>query len=85
MNFVVGSVTTYKGKPPSFNVINVDPETLLPIDFETHTFDLDYANKFDFPIWSLKYNYRDHFNLNDLSPQSFFNLRRRSCKIIQKQ
>ena len=47
---------------------------MLPIDFETHTFDLDYANKFDIPIWGLKYNYRDHFNLNDLSPQSFFNL-----------
>jgi hypothetical protein len=50
VNFIVGSVTTYKGKPPSFNIIYVDPETLLPIDFETHTFDLDYANKFDIPL-----------------------------------
>jgi hypothetical protein len=44
MNFIVGSATTYKGKPPSFNVMYVDPETMLPIDFETHTFDLEHAN-----------------------------------------
>jgi hypothetical protein len=27
----------------------VDPETMLPIDFETHVFDLDNANKYDKP------------------------------------
>lgn len=58
MNFIVGSATTYKGKPPSFNVMYVDPETKLPIDFETHTFDLDHANRYDQPKWDLKYNYR---------------------------
>jgi hypothetical protein len=36
----------------------VDRDTMLPIDFETHAFDLEYANKYDQPKWDLKYNYR---------------------------
>jgi hypothetical protein len=44
MNFIIGSATTYQGKPPSFNVIYLDPDTMLPIDFETYAFDLDHAN-----------------------------------------
>lgn len=74
MNFIVGSVTTYKGKPPSFNVMYVDPDTMLPIDFETHIFDLDHANQYDEPKWELKYDYRQHYDLPDLSPKSFFAL-----------
>ena len=71
VNFIVGSMTTYKGKPPVFNVMHVDPETMLPVDFETHVFDLVKANADDVPEWHLKYNYRDFFQLKDLSPQSF--------------
>jgi len=72
MNFIVGSVTTYQGKPPSFNVVYLDAETMLPIDYETHVFDLEHANKFDEPKWDLKYNYRTEFGIKDLSPASFF-------------
>jgi len=73
MNFIVGSVTTYKGKPPSFNVVYLDAETMLPIDYETHTFDLEHANKYDEPKWDLKFNYRDEYGLKDLSPSTFYN------------
>jgi len=72
MNFIVGSVTTYQGKPPSFNVVYLDAETMLPIDYETHVFDLEHANKFDEPKWDLKYNYRTEYGIKDLSPASFF-------------
>ena len=44
MNFIVGSATTFHGKPQSFNVIYVDPVTVLPVNFETHAFDLNHAN-----------------------------------------
>ena len=57
-NFIVGSATTFKGIAPSFSVIKLDPETMVPLDYETHVFDLDHANKFDEPIWNLKYDYR---------------------------
>jgi hypothetical protein len=72
MNFIVSSATTYQGKPPSFNVIYLDPETMLPVDYEAYALDLDHANDHDETIWSRKNNYRDYFHLQDLSPQSFY-------------
>lgn len=71
MNYIIGSATTYLGKPPSFNVIELDPVTMLPVYFETYAFDLVHANKYDDPKWDLKYNYTETYNLPDLSPQSF--------------
>ena len=82
MNFIVGSATTYQGKPQSFNVIYVDPVTVLPTNFETHAFDLEYANQHDEPKWDLKYNYIDEYNLPDMSPQSFMD---HSNKIYQDE
>jgi hypothetical protein len=75
MNYLVSSVTTYQGKHPSINVIYLDPDTMLPVDYETHYMDLDKANKLpddEKPVWEKKYNYRDYFNLKDLSPKSYF-------------
>ena len=45
---------------------------MLPVDLETYAFDLEHANKYDEPIWNLKYNYIDTYNLKDLSPNSFY-------------
>ncbi len=72
MNFIVGSGTTFKFKPPSFNVIYLHPDSLVPIDFETYKFNLDEANKGDTPTWSKIYDYRKTYDLPDLSPSSFF-------------
>jgi hypothetical protein len=44
MNFIVVSVTSYSWKEPNFNVIHLDPETMLPLDYENYVFDLDHAN-----------------------------------------
>lgn len=68
MTYVVGSATTYQGKPPSFAVMSVDPDTMLPVDYQVYAFDLDRANQKDEPSWSLKYDYRELYNLTDLSP-----------------
>ena len=73
MTYVVGSATTYQGKPPSFSVMYVDPETMLPVDYEVYAFDLERANEKDEPTWAKKYNYREFFELQDLSPQSWYN------------
>ena len=48
MNYIVGSVTSYIGivddeyfgKLPIFDIMYVDPDTLLPIDLEMSSFDL---------------------------------------------
>jgi hypothetical protein len=70
-NFILGSGTTYTGKPPSFNIAYLDPVTLIPVQFETIAFDLEHANKFDEPKWDLVIDYVKEYNLPDLSPQSF--------------
>jgi hypothetical protein len=81
MNFIVSSVTTYQGKPPSFNVIYLDPTPTPCFQLTTsHTrvirvayaLDLDHANEHDETIWERKFNYRETYNLKDLSPQSFY-------------
>ena len=51
MNFIVGSATTFRGKPPSFNIVYVDPTTMLPVDYETYKFNLDEANAGQEPNW----------------------------------
>ena len=70
LNFIVGSGTTFMGKPPSFSVLYIDPVTMLPINFETYAFDLFHANQYDDPRWKLMWNYLDTYDLPDLSPQS---------------
>lgn len=75
MNYIVSSATTYQGKHPSMNIIYLDPETMLPVDYETHYMDLTESNKLadnEKPVWKQKYNYRDYFHLEDLSPKSFW-------------
>ena len=72
MNFIVGSATTFTAKRQSFNVVYVDPVTMLPVEFLTYAFDLDYANKYDEPKWYLEFNYTRDYEMPDLSPKSFF-------------
>ena len=78
MNFIVGSAVPYIlpddiGKDPTFQVAYLDPDTLLPLDVETFTFDLQKANKQPDgkPEWYKAYSMKQAYNLKDLSPQSF--------------
>jgi len=57
-SLVAGSVTTYQGKPPNFDVIAIDPVSMLPINIETEVFNLEYANKYDVPKWYVGYNWK---------------------------
>ena len=68
LNFIVGSGTTFEGKPPMFSVITADSDTLLPLNFETHALDLVHANKYDEPKWDIQYNWLDEYNIPDMSP-----------------
>lgn len=74
MNFIVGSVTTFKGKPPSFDIMYLDPDTMLPVELETYAFDLDTANKNGTTNWNLYIDHRKEYNLPDMSPASYLNL-----------
>eukprot|EP00356_Strombidium_inclinatum_P002021 CAMPEP_0170479920 /NCGR_PEP_ID=MMETSP0208-20121228/958_1 /TAXON_ID=197538 /ORGANISM="Strombidium inclinatum, Strain S3" /LENGTH=501 /DNA_ID=CAMNT_0010752381 /DNA_START=547 /DNA_END=2052 /DNA_ORIENTATION=- len=71
MSFIVPSGTTFRGKPPGFNVLYLDPDTMIPLDLETWAFDLDHANQYDEPRWEKLYDYKEDLDLEDLSPDSF--------------
>ena len=75
MNFIVGSTTPYHPEKlsPSFQVMYMDPDTLLPVDLDTYYFDIEYANQHNKPQWKLLFSARDYFGLPDLSPASFHN------------
>lgn len=73
-NFIVGSSTPVEKKEPSFSVMHLDPDTMLPVEIQTFAFDLLHANANDDPKWRLKYNISETYNMPDLSPQSFFDV-----------
>lgn len=74
MNFIVGSATTFLGKPPMFDVIYLDPDTMLPVELETYIFNLEYANRLDEPRYELYIDYKKDYGLEDLSPASFMKM-----------
>jgi hypothetical protein len=46
---------------------------MLPIDYESYALDLEKSNIEDRPIWYKKYDYREYYKFDNLSPNSFFN------------
>lgn len=44
INYVGGSVGTYTGRNPSFAVIELDAEFMIPLNFKTYYLDLVKAN-----------------------------------------
>jgi len=70
-NHVSPSITTFVDQNPSFRVIILDEETLLPIEIQTYTMYLDKANKNDKDAkFVLDHEYTKQFGLKDLSPSS---------------
>ena len=67
-NVTITGITTFQGNAPSFDVMYLDPETMLPVDLETYVFDLETANKNDKLSWNLFHDNRKDYNLTSLSP-----------------
>ena len=51
--------------------MEMDPDTLIPVNLVTYSFDIKHANEFNEPKWDLDYDSKEAFNLPDLSPKSF--------------
>jgi len=73
MNYIIGSTTPWghSTKKPTFVVLEMDPDTLIPVNLNTYSFDIKHANKFNEPKWDLDYDFKEVYNLTDLSPKSF--------------
>ena len=71
MNFITGSLTTFTNKDPSFSVMALDQDLLIPLTHQTYSLNLNKTNQNNTPVWTLLHDYASMYNLEDLSPDSF--------------
>ena len=66
IQFVQGSLTPFndeKSKNPCIGLAYLSADSLLPIDYETYSFDLQDANEHNFANWQRTGDLRKDFNL----------------------
>lgn len=71
---VVGAVTTYAQGNPSFQVLDIDTETLLPTNKYTYYTDVEKLDETGNITWSMLHDYKETYSMNDMSPSSFKDL-----------
>lgn len=69
-NFWGSSVASFIGKNPSVRIVEVDKDTMLPIDWEVHYYDIANPEK----GWQKHYKYTEMYSLSDISPNSMLDL-----------
>ena len=77
MTSVGGSVTTYDFMNPSFMVIDMDADTLLPLNMYTYSTDVDKieeSNANGVPVWTQLHDYKESYSMADLRPSNFKDL-----------
>ena len=68
-----GSVTSWT-KNPGFRVLKFNNRTKRVEDFEEYFVDLQLANLYGSPDWTIEYSMKQAYGLDDLSPQSLLSL-----------
>lgn len=71
------SVTTLTDENPGFALIDVDKETLLPINWRIFAMDLEEANNEGKPVWRQMIDYSKDYDLGGVSPNSLYGLAER--------
>ena len=77
LNSIGGSLTSWDGLNPMVSVVDLDVETLLPLNIHVYSFDLANANTVGFPEWEHTFDYKQEYGLKDLSPVSMRELSQR--------
>lgn len=68
INFIAGSLTSYTDKNPSFTVVEIDEEYMVPVNFKTYYYSIDRANAENKITWELLHDFTSSYNLTDLRP-----------------
>lgn len=74
LNNVGPSVTPYRFMNPGFQVIDLDAQTMLPINIQTYYMDVNKANLEGTPTWEICDDYKADYGVTDLSPASMKDL-----------
>lgn len=51
--------------------MEMDPDTMIPVNLQSYSFDMKYANENDEAKWDLDHDFKEVYGLKDLSPKSF--------------
>ena len=70
VQYWASSLSTWYQVNPSFRVIEVDEETMLPVKMHTYSLDLQTEN----PTWKYDHEMTELYGMKDLSPSSFVDL-----------
>eukprot|EP00347_Sterkiella_histriomuscorum_P022876 403336826 len=73
VQYWASSVSTWYQVNPSFRMIEVDVETMLPVKMSTYSLNLTEDN----PTWNFDHEMTEHYDMKDLSPSSFVDLSNR--------
>lgn len=73
-SWVGGSVVSYQMLYPTFTVVELDKEEMIPLEIESYWFDIDESNKQNKPIWKHYHNFKQDYGLKDLSPAEMLRL-----------
>jgi Acid sphingomyelin phosphodiesterase C-terminal region len=63
-------LTTDTNKNPSFTVIEIDEEFMVPINFKTYYYDILKANRDGKITWELLHDFTHYYGLPDLRPDN---------------
>lgn len=74
LHTVAASTTTYELHNPSFKVLELDRDTLLPVNMYSHALDLDEANATGTATWREIHDYKTTYQMADLRPSNFKDL-----------
>lgn len=75
-DIISGSATTFENKNPSYWVITLDQETMLPIHIKTYYFNITYWNERpnEEATFTQLYDFAEEYGLEDLRPSNIAKL-----------
>jgi hypothetical protein len=68
INYICGSVTPESNYNPSFTLIEMDEEYMIPLNFKTYYLDLAETKSVGYPTWKLQHDFISEYGIPDVGP-----------------
>mmetsp|Transcript_7087 Transcript_7087/g.5344 ORF Transcript_7087/g.5344 Transcript_7087/m.5344 type:complete len:168 (-) Transcript_7087:36-539(-) len=74
LDYLTGSMAMQPSAEPSFTLIEIDAELMIPINFKVYVMDLEKSNAQKEGVFRLQNDHLETYDLEDVSPSSMFAL-----------
>ena len=74
VEYIAGNAGTFDGMDPSVRVYTMHSQEHIPLDFTVYRFDIEESNTRNTPVMKTYSNFREDFDMEDLSPSSHLKL-----------